>query len=271
MNYDKPLSVPPRSAETEALEQQLAVTMARLEACRQELAFSRSEFDRFAHIAAHDLKAPLRAVEQLAGWISSDLGDAANPETQNHLQLMRSRIKRMERLLTDLLAYSRVGRVSEELTLVEVRTLVQEVFAEAARGTQARLVLTDSPPEFATLRTPLTLVLQQLIRLAIDHHDRKEARIDVSCQQIGTDYRFTVADDGPGIPPQLHDRVFDLFQTLRPRDEIEATGIGLALVKKAVVAFGGEVSLRSELGQGTEFSFTWPGEATLRRRIHEQH
>ena len=97
-----------------------------------------------------------------------------------------------------------------------------------------------------------------LVGNAVKHHDRAEGVVRVDAEEAGREWRFSVSDDGPGIPPRFHDKVFVIFQTLEARDKVEGTGLGLALVKKIVESQGGRVTLESGVGRGATFRFTWP-------------
>jgi signal transduction histidine kinase len=111
-----------------------------------------------------------------------------------------------------------------------------------------------------------------LLGNAIKHHDRPTGRIEASVQTVADHYQFQIADDGPGIPPQYRERVFGMFQTLRPRDEVEGSGIGLALVKKIVETYGGTVTLGTDRpdGRGTTVRFTWPRGIDPKEHTHER-
>ena len=125
-------------------------------------------------------------------------------------------------------------------------------------------------PTFKTLRIPLEMVFRNLIHNAIKHRDNSRAKIDVSVNFTTDGYAFSVADNGPGIAPQHHERVFGIFQTLRPRDELEGSGMGLSMVKKAVEGVGGVISLHSDGIRGTRIIFTWPNEANLMRHLNDE-
>ncbi|MBK9026777.1 MAG: CHASE domain-containing protein [Propionivibrio sp.] len=224
----------------------------------RKLQASNVELDNFAYVASHDLKSPLRGIDQLATWIGEDLGDTLDSETQNHLRLMRSRVHRMEKLLDDLLAYSRVGRHDDQIATVNVRELVLDAFEMFEPSALIRIRAAEDLPVLHTRRAPLELIFHNLIDNAIKHHDQPQGVIDVSARPIANGYEFAVSDDGPGIPPQHQQRVFAMFQTLKPRDEVEGSGIGLALVKKAVEAMGGIVTLESDGKRGCTVRFTWP-------------
>lgn len=244
-------------------EQRLAVDAAI--ALHDELERSNHDLEQFAFVASHDLKAPARAIHSIAGWLEEDLGAAAGTETKNHLRLLRQRTERMERLLDDLLAYSRAGRVPADVRPVDVAELLSQVSALLAppRGFVIRGV--PPLPSFETARTPLMQVLQNLVGNAIKHHDHGEGVVEVSAREAGDYYEITVADDGPGIAEQHHERIFGMFHTLRPRDEVEGSGIGLALVRRLVEHYGGRITVANRPQRGVTFTFTWPRRLDTKR------
>jgi PAS domain S-box-containing protein len=223
-----------------------------------QLTRSNDDLNNFAYVASHDLKSPLRGVDQLATWIEEDLGGSLNSETQSHLRLMRSRINRMEMLLDDLLAYSRVGQSDNPVAAVNTGNLVRDIFELAASRKNIALIVATDMPVIRAQKVPLELVLRNLINNAIKHHDKPQGTIRVEAQPYPGGYEFTVEDDGPGIPAEHQKRVFTIFQTLKPRDEVEGSGMGLAIVKKAVETAGGAVTLESDGKLGCVFRFTWP-------------
>lgn len=223
-----------------------------------ELTRINDELNNFAYVSSHDLKSPLRGIDQLATWIREDLGEAVPEETREHLLLMRNRIKRMEMLLDDLLAYSRVGRNSDEIVVVNTHELVKDIFDLTASTKKIELRVIDTLPTLRTRKVPLELVLRNLISNAIKHHDKEQGTIEISARLGTHQVEFFVKDDGPGIELEHQQRVFGMFQTLKPRDEVEGSGIGLALIKKAVETAGGRVSVESDGKNGCLFRFTWP-------------
>ncbi|GAA4216450.1 hypothetical protein GGQ68_002594 [Sagittula marina] len=232
---------------------------AKLENAVEALHRSNAELDQFAYVASHDLRAPLRVIRNAGRWIEQDIGEDLDEETKENLALMRSRVDRMEKLLTDLLEHSRIGREKldeQEITgaemLDEIRDLIDapDCFNITASETFC----------WATLpKLPLRTVLLNLVSNAVKHHHLAagEVCIDLGWTEDGR-ARFSVLDDGPGIAPEFHDRIFGMFQTLRPRDEVEGSGMGLAFVSKIVAQAGGLVELHSKPGEGSCFTFTWP-------------
>ncbi len=216
-----------------------------------------AELEQFAYVVSHDLKAPLRAVSNLAGWLTEDLKDAMTTETEEQLALMRDRVARMHGLIEGLLAYSRIGRTGREVEDVDCAELVTEVIDSLAPPPGFVVDVAPDLPVFQTDRLQLGQVFSNLIGNAVKHHGGSEGRIQVKGRDKGSYCEFSVADDGQGIAPEYHDKVFMMFQTLQVKDFGSNTGIGLALVKKIVEENGGVVHLKSEPGSGTEISFTW--------------
>jgi PAS domain S-box-containing protein len=225
---------------------------------RLELVRSNADLEEFAYVASHDLKAPLRAIAHLAQWIGEDIEATAGPETLENLTLLRARVTRLQLLLDGLLAYSRVGRSHVEVEDVEVAELVADIVAMLAPPPGFTVACEGALPVLRTHRTPLRVVLENLISNALKHHDRGEGRITVAMHLADGVAKFRVSDDGPGIPERFHDRIFVIFQTLASRDDVEASGIGLAIVKKKVQGHGGQIHVESAPpARGASFVFTW--------------
>jgi PAS domain S-box-containing protein len=229
----------------------LTGTMATLKRRNQEL-------DQFAYVTSHDLKAPLRAIANLATWIEEDLGDQLPAENKEQFDLLKNRVHRMEGLINGLLEYSRIGRTHQSYELVEVGSLLSDIIDSLSPLGAFTVEVISPMPTIRTKRTPLNQVFSNLISNAIKHHDRANGRVQIFAVERDDFYEFAVVDDGPGIEPAYHDKVFAIFQTLKSRDDHESTGIGLSLVEKTVAAEGGKVTLESALGEGATFRFTWP-------------
>jgi PAS domain S-box-containing protein len=234
----------------------------------QDLLRSNEELEQFAYVASHDLKAPLRGIENLVSWIEEDLESSLTDDTRTNMDLLKSRVRRLESLLDDLLAYSRAGRGDRASDLVDTKQLVGELALLVSPPQGFSIVGGEALPTFQADRAPLTQVLQNLISNAIKHHDHPaNGHVWIEALALPHAIEFTVTDDGPGIPERFRARVFGMFQTLKPRDEVEGSGMGLAIVKKLIERQGGNIWLadgRTE--QGLAVHFTWPNgerESTL--------
>lgn len=229
-----------------------------LEKSNRDLARINKELETFAYVASHDLKSPLRGIAQLSSWIDEDLQAQEYDNVPGHTKLLRSRILRMEKLLDDLLIFYRAGKMDTNQRLIDVRRMAVELFEMQNFKPSLRLVTDENLPVFTTLATPFEQVLRNLLSNAIKHHDKEEGVIRISCRDLNeATFEFSVCDDGPGIPEQYQQRIFGMFQTLKPRDEVEGSGMGLALIKKIIENYGGEITVQSA-GRGTCFVFTWP-------------
>jgi PAS domain S-box-containing protein len=238
-------------SERKRIEEQLQHYIAELERSNKEL-------DAFAYVASHDLKAPLRAIDNLAQWITEDAEKILPDDSRRHLQTLRQRVRRLEGLLDDLLDYSRAGRERAPSERVDSAALVAGVVELLAPPPTFTVTVAPPMPLLRAVKTPLEQVFRNLIANAIKHHHRADGRIEVTAHDRGEMWEFIVADDGPGIPAAYHDRIFQMFQTLKPRDEVEGSGIGLAVVRKLVASRGGTITVESAEGQGARFRFTWP-------------
>lgn len=245
-------------ASQQALQQLNETLEQRVTERTRELERSNQELDQFAYVASHDLKAPLRAILNLANWLNEDATEELNERSKEHLQKLYRRAQRMERLLDDLLTYSRIGRRDGASEQINVEHLVLDVIYLLAPPAEFQIHIGPMPTLTAP-RIPLELVFRNLIGNALKHHDdRQPGRIEITAIQHAAGVEFQVHDNGPGIDAQYHQRIFGMFQTLLPRDDVEGSGMGLALVKKCVEYYGGQITLNSAVGAGATFCFTWP-------------
>jgi len=217
---------------------------------------SNADLEQFAYIASHDLKSPLNAIQQLAHWIEEDCEKVLPEESKNHLNLMIGRSSRMIRLLDDLLNYSRVSRYEYKYEALELKHLVSDQFS-----------LIDKPDEFTCIssnsyllipRVPFEIIIRNILSNAVKHHDKDKGLIEIKFNKTDTDQIITVTDDGPGIPPEMHKKVLEMFQTLKPRDDVEGSGMGLALAKRIINHYNGDLSIESDGVRGTSFIIRWP-------------
>ncbi len=216
------------------------------------------ELKDFAYVVSHDLKAPLRGVKTLAQWIQEDCSSKLDPENREQLDLLMNRVDRMHNLIEGVLQYSRIGRVEEQVSLVDLDKLVPEIIDMIQPPDHIRVVIEDRLGEVECGETHISQIFQNLLSNAIKYMDKPEGLIRVGRADTGNDWTFSVADNGPGIEEKYFEQIFRIFQTLDRKDEYESTGIGLTVTKKIVEEYGGHIRVESEVGAGTTFLFTLP-------------
>lgn len=236
----------------------LSLANRQLEMANAELKRSNKELDEFAYTASHDLRSPMEAIHNLADWISEDATEVLSDKSAKHLQQMQQRVVRMQKLLDDLLEYSRAGRVPADIVEVETAQLVRETVDMLAMPQYFTVSISEGMPRLVTAKVPLEQVFRNLIGNAIKHHDRDDGRVEVSSEDAAAFVEFSVTDDGPGIAEEFHKQIFQMFEALRPRDQVEGSGMGLAVARKIVENYGGIIKLESSEGSGATFRFTWP-------------
>ncbi|TFW23574.1 PAS domain S-box protein [Massilia arenosa] len=223
-----------------------------------ELTSANEELTNFAYVVSHDLKAPLRAIGSLADWLATDYADKFNDEGKEHMRLLINRVHRMAALIDGILQYSRVGRVREAGAAIDLNRVLAEVVDLLAPPPHIQVRVQADLPTVTAEPTRIHQLFHNLLSNAIKYMDKPEGEVDVTFEDAGAEWHFQVRDNGPGIEARHFERIFQLFQTLAPRDRVESTGVGLALVKKIVEMYGGRVWVESVVRQGTAFHFTLP-------------
>lgn len=246
-----------RRAHTE-LEERVRARTAELEAANQDLA-------EFAYVVSHDLKAPLRGVSLLSEWLAQDYASRLGPEGVALFGKLRHRVQEMHALVDGVLAYTRIGHAAEDEVEVDLRQVVHQVIQSLACPAGIQFEVPSNLPVVRSRPQQLTQVFQNLLDNAVKFLGRPEGTITVQARRQTAGWEFAVSDNGPGIPPRHHARIFLIFQRLDPRPDIPGTGIGLSLVKRTIETRGGRITVESAEGAGTTFRFTWPDEPRASR------
>lgn len=230
----------------------LAVQNAALEKKNEEL-------DKFASLASHDLRSPLRAIGSLSDMILED-DMMLHPESLSKLNLIRQRAHRMDKLLSALLEYARAGNNSASIGEVDLNALFLGLKVKHQHNESIEIHTRFEIERLVTPGGQLEKVFDILLDNAIRFNDKKEVIIQVDGKREGAHFSFCVSDNGPGIPEAFHDKVFVIFQTLAARDTVETSGAGLAIAKKIVQEQGGQIHIISDSKEsGCKVRFTWPG------------
>ena len=252
-SYHQPLILKTKISLFETLFQQrneLRQMNIKLQAVNKQL-------EEYVYIVSHDLKAPLRGLSSLSQFIEDELGTEATTEAKDLLAMMKSRTDRMQQMIDGILHYSRMSNYVGEKEEVNVNYLINNIIDLISPPENVRIEYPDQLPVLETERIKIHEVLQNLLLNSIKHNDKSDIRIKISVRDLGEWFEFSVIDNGKGIKLEHQERVFGLFQTLMPKDRSEGTGLGLTIVKKLVEQQSGKVTVKSEFGKGSTFSFTW--------------
>jgi light-regulated signal transduction histidine kinase (bacteriophytochrome) len=216
------------------------------------------EFQDFVYIISHDLKAPLRAIMALSDWIATDYADKFDDDGKEQLKMLTVRVTRMQNLLDGVLQYSRIGRVKEDPAPIDLNQLVREVIKSLNVPASIHITVEGKLPAITSEPARIEQLFQHLLSNAVRFMDKPEGSIKVTCVEENDFWKFSIEDNGPGIPEQHFEKIFRLFQTLQAKDQFESTGVGLTLAKKIVELNGGKIWLTSTVGHGSTFFFTVP-------------
>ncbi|MCB9851267.1 MAG: PAS domain S-box protein [Phycisphaerales bacterium] len=231
---------------------------------------SNADLEQFAYVVSHDIKAPLRGIASVADWLAHDFGRVVDDDGRENIALMLERTARLDKLIGGILDYSRAGQRAIQRVRVDVEELVGDIIKSVEPPERVKIRVDGPMPELLYDETQMRQVLQNLIVNAINHVDASCGEVTVSCTTDEFGAHFSVADNGVGIAEQHFERIFVLFQTLKPKDECKSAGAGLAIVKRIVERNGGTVTVNSEPGNGATFTFSVPGVHLISDKVRSE-
>jgi len=233
-----------------------------LESSVRELIRANKELEEFAYIAAHDLKTPLRGIGTLADWLVMDYADKFDEVGKEQIRLLNTRAKQMSNLIDRIQQYSRLGQSDQKKQQVDLNEVLSEVISIIAPPENIEITVENELPAIMCERTYIIQIFQNLLSNAVKYMDKPKGQIKVGYAEENYFWKFSVADNGPGIQQRHFGRIFKIFKTLSPPNGLESTGIGLSIVKKLVELNKGRVWVESEVGQGSIFFFTLPRQSS---------
>jgi PAS domain S-box-containing protein len=244
--------------ERKNAEQALELLNKDLESTISELQRTNKELQEFAYITAHDLKTPLRGIGTLADWLSTDYADKFDEEGHKQVKMLAERAKRADRLVDSVLRYSSAGHEEEQNENVDLNIALPEIICEIEPPENIEITVENKLPVLMCQKTHISQIFQNIIGNAIKYMDKEKGQIKVGCIEENGFWKFSIADNGPGIDHKYYKKIFKIFQTLLPPDETDSTGIGLSVAKKLVKLNGGRIWVESNHGEGSTFFFTLP-------------
>ncbi len=227
---------------------------------KNALELSNFELQHFAYIASHDLQTPLRGIAAFAQFLQKDYEGRLDEQADDYIRRMVGGVKQMQKLITDLLTYSRVESQAAPFVAVDLNQVCDDVLAleRAAIDNEGGQVTRDRLPSVVGDRSQLSQLLQNLIDNAVKYRGNDPPRVHVSAERDGQEWTFAVRDNGIGIDAKFHEQVFEVFRRLHTEKEYPGTGIGLAICRRIVQRHGGQMWLESAPGKGSTFYFTIP-------------
>ncbi|MBI3977497.1 MAG: PAS domain-containing sensor histidine kinase, partial [Chloroflexi bacterium] len=224
------------------------------------LAQSNAELEQFAYVASHDLQEPLRMVSSYVQLLARRYRGQLDADADEFIAYAVDGARRMQVQINDLLTYSRIGRKGEPLTSTDTGAALDQAIANLRLviAENQAIVSHDDLPVLAADQSQLVLLFQNLIGNAVKFRGAAAPRVHITAERAGDEWVFAVRDNGIGIDPEYHERIFAIFQRLHNKAAYPGTGIGLAICKRIVERHGGRIWVESALGQGSRFSFTIP-------------
>jgi signal transduction histidine kinase len=217
-----------------------------------------AEYEEFAYIVSHDLKAPVRAITNLAAWLEEDLEGNLPGDSAENFRLLKNRLNRLDTMIQSLLDFSRVTRLDLDVYPFQAEKTINSLAEKLKQQSGFEIAIQGSLPEFETYGNKLTFVLQQLLENALKFNDKATPEITVQLADTGEMIEISVADNGPGIPEASLPKIFTMFYTAQSKDSLESTGAGLAIVNKIINFVDGRLVAENLEKGGAKFTLWWP-------------
>ncbi len=224
----------------------------------RELQIANKELTDFAYITSHDLKAPLRAINTIANWVMMDNKDKFDDDTQEQMELLIGRVGRMHKLIEGIYEFTNINNYQAQIENIDVEKMLQKIIEEQKNPNNYKIELKGDFPFLTFEKIRLQQLFENLINNAVKFMDKNDGKIIIETKSDEEFRYFFVTDNGPGIEKKYYKKVFQMFQTLQARDEMESTGIGLPIVKKIVEKYKGKIELDSEPGKFTSIKISLP-------------
>ena len=222
----------------------------------KELEDVNNELKQFAYIVSHDLKAPLRHIKSISSWLQQDYMDTLDEKGKDQLQLLNNRVTRLHAFINGIFEYTKIGRIKKQAELININEIINNISDLLNIQKNVTLDIQPDMPMVLGEKIKIQQVFQNLISNAIKYNDKSHPEIKITYKNLGNHHQFSVTDNGKGINERNFEKIFQIFQTLQPKDNFESTGIGLTIVKRIVKQHGGDIYVKSKLGIGTTFEFT---------------
>lgn len=245
--------------ERKAYEFSLEKLNKHLEAKTKQLTLSNTELEQFAYVASHDLQEPLRMITSFLNLLDQKYDAVLDDKGKTYINFAVDGATRMRKIILDLLDYSRVGRFEDKLENIDLNEVIEEIsllFKQKVSSTGAQINYLNLP-ELKFFRTPLILIFQNLIGNSLKYS--KEGIppiINITVEENSKEWIFSVSDNGIGIAEEYFEKIFLIFHRLHNRDEYSGTGMGLAITKKIIESLGGTITVKSEVNEGSTFTFS---------------
>ncbi|HAN77361.1 MAG TPA: hypothetical protein DCQ31_06090 [Bacteroidales bacterium] len=227
------------------------------------------ELEKFAYIVSHDLKTHVRGIANLSSWLAVDYSHLLDDEGKNIINIMVSRAELMNELIEAILQYSRLGRITESMEVIDLKLLIEEVIQVLQVPPHIKVSLPQRLPQIYAEKVRIMQLFQNLLGNAVKFNDKAAGLVEINVSENTNLYEFTVFDNGPGIPAKYQAKAFEIFQKVHDHANKSGTGIGLTVVKRIVELYGGTIRIESDGTNGTAFVFSLSKEKVDLQQIHE--